>query len=352
MKLSLCMIVKDEEAVLARCLDSVKDCVDEIIIADTGSTDGTQQIASAYTNKIYDFPWRDDFSAARNFSFSKAEGDYILWLDADDYVAPEDAEKLRALRSVLANNRPDVVMCAYDVAFDGAGNATYSFQRERLLRRKAGLKWQGRVHECIAPSGKILFFDFRVKHLGSKKEKGARNLHIYLKWAAQEELSGRDLFYYGRELYYNRLYTEAEAVLLKMLSGDGWYVNKIEACKVIAQCRMAEGRTEEAKSALMRSFFYGEPRAGVICLLAKLFQTEKKFKEAIFWYKTALSCRDHSKEGDFEEADARSVVPLLELTCCYHAAGDRASAIAYHKKAEELFPNHPSVVYNKKFFGV
>ena len=70
--ISLCMIVKNEELVLARCLDTVCDLVDEIIIVDTGSTDSTKSIAARYTDKIYDFEWVNDFAAARNFSFSKA----------------------------------------------------------------------------------------------------------------------------------------------------------------------------------------------------------------------------------------------------------------------------------------
>lgn len=85
---SLCMIVKDEEEVLGRCLESVKNVVDEIIIADTGSKDRTKEIARQYTDKVYDFEWKDDFSAARNFSLSKGTKDYLMWIDADD-VLPE-----------------------------------------------------------------------------------------------------------------------------------------------------------------------------------------------------------------------------------------------------------------------
>lgn len=79
---SLCMIVKNEERVLARCLESVRECMDEIIIVDTGSSDATKEIAARYTDKIYDFEWIDDFAAARNFSFSKASMDFAMWLDA------------------------------------------------------------------------------------------------------------------------------------------------------------------------------------------------------------------------------------------------------------------------------
>ena len=96
--ISLCMIVKDEELVLGRCLNSVKNLVDEIIIVDTGSTDKTKDIASLYTDKIYDFKWINDFSAARNYSFSKATKDYIMWLDADDVLLEEDYIKLQDLK--------------------------------------------------------------------------------------------------------------------------------------------------------------------------------------------------------------------------------------------------------------
>ena len=89
--LSLNMIVKNECEVLARALDGVWGLVDEIVITDTGSTDETKKIAERYTDKIYDFEWCDDFAAARNFSFSKSTCDYVMWLDADDVVTPENA---------------------------------------------------------------------------------------------------------------------------------------------------------------------------------------------------------------------------------------------------------------------
>ncbi len=72
--ISLCMIVRNEEKVLARCLESVRGCVDEIVIVDTGSSDATKEIAARYTDRIYDFEWIDDFSAARNYAFEQATG--------------------------------------------------------------------------------------------------------------------------------------------------------------------------------------------------------------------------------------------------------------------------------------
>ena len=90
---SLCMIVKNEEAVLARCLDSLNGLMDEIIIVDTGSTDSTKDIAGLYTDKVYDYEWTDDFAAARNFSFSLATMDYIYAPDADEVL--DDINRMR-----------------------------------------------------------------------------------------------------------------------------------------------------------------------------------------------------------------------------------------------------------------
>ncbi len=350
MRISLSMIVKNEEEVLARCLERAKEEVDEIVIVDTGSTDDTVNIARRYTENIFSYVWQDDFAAARNFAFSKATGDYLLWLDADDVLFPQVGTRLSDLKPQLETQRPDIVMCPYDVAFDGAGNPTCTFYRERLLRREKQFIWKGRVHECIAPSGKIVYSDVHVAHLGSRKERGARNLHIYQKWAAEEVLGGRDLFYYGRELYYNALYTEAIAVLEQMLRGEGWYVNKIEACKILALCYEARGERERALEAFFRSFEYGEPRAGILCEIALRFQRLNRLREAVYWYESALLCRDHAQEGDFEDPTARSLIPLLELTCCYYALGETERALTCHKKAEAQFANHPSVAYNRRFF--
>ena len=134
---SLCMIVKNEEKVLSRCLDSVKDAVDEIIIVDTGSEDNTKNISSQYTDKIYDFKLVYDFSAARNFAFSKAEMDFAMWPDADDVFGKEDRENFIKLKENIPNNI-DVVMMKYNTAFDEIGRPVFSYYRDRLIRTNNG----------------------------------------------------------------------------------------------------------------------------------------------------------------------------------------------------------------------
>src|SRR5207244_8503320 len=92
--LSLCMIVRDAERSLAAALDSARPFVDEIIVIDTGSTDGTRKIAEDRGARVFDFVWRDDFSAARNYSLEQATGDWIFWMDADDVLPPQSGATL------------------------------------------------------------------------------------------------------------------------------------------------------------------------------------------------------------------------------------------------------------------
>ena len=99
---SVCMIVKDEEAVIKRCLSCVHAFADEIIVADTGSRDQTVSICEEMGAKVFSFPWQDDFAAARNFAFSKASCDYQFWLDADDVISEEDQEKLKQLKDTMS----------------------------------------------------------------------------------------------------------------------------------------------------------------------------------------------------------------------------------------------------------
>ena len=108
---SLCMIVKNEERILRRCLDSIVDLVDEVVIVDTGSEDATKQIAEEYGAAIYDFKWIDDFSAARNYAFSKATKEYIYSADADEVLDEENRNRFRLLKENLL---PDVPEHSYD----------------------------------------------------------------------------------------------------------------------------------------------------------------------------------------------------------------------------------------------
>ena len=124
--ISLCMIVKNEEDTLERCLSCVEGIADEIVIVDTGSSDRTKEIASRFTDRIYDYEWKDDFGAARNESFSKATKEYCMWLDADDVIPEEEQKKLRCLKAGMTQ-QGDVVMVRYATEIDEEGKPVFFY---------------------------------------------------------------------------------------------------------------------------------------------------------------------------------------------------------------------------------
>ena len=272
MDLSLCMIVRNEEAVLARCLACVKDVVDELVIVDTGSTDNTRKIARSFTPHVFEFPWVDDFALARNFAFSKATKPYVMWLDADDVITPESAARLKALKNSL-DPAVDMVMMPYHVAFDPQGKPSLTYERERIVRRDAGFQWVGAIHEVITPAGQILHADIPVLHQKTGPGDPDRNLRIFEKMISNgQALSPREEYYYARELMFHQRLDEAIGKLEQYLNaGQGWRENMISACLDLSNCCLSLGKKQESLTALFRSFQYDAPRAEVCCQIGKHF---------------------------------------------------------------------------------
>ena len=349
--ISLCMIVKNEEMHLARCLDSVAGLVEEIVIVDTGSDDRTVEIASAFTPKVYSYPWKDDFSDARNYSFSKATMDYCMWMDADDIL--EEAQKAPFLQ-LKQSLQPDVdmVMMRYHTAFDEAGMPSFSYFRERWIRNCPRYRWVGEVHEVIPPGGSVIYSDIAICH---KKMNGGdpdRNLNIYRKMIEEgKHLEPRQQYYYGRELYYHKQYKEAVSVLEQfLLSPEGWIENKIEACSVCADCYGHLGQEQAALMTLLRSMSFDLPRAELCCEIGKYFLEHGNFRHAVYWYETALNRPRNECSGGFILPDCYDYVPLLQLCVCYDNMGDRLKAEEYNERAGACKPYSKAYLYNKRYF--
>jgi tetratricopeptide (TPR) repeat protein len=146
MDLSLCMIVKNEAKQLARCLSSVQGIVDEMVVVDTGSTDETVAIARQFTAQVHEFPWNDDFSAARNQSLTYAQGDWVLVLDADEVLVREIEPVLKQ-----AIQRPDALVVNLVRSEIGATQSPYSLV-SRLFRRHPDLHFTRPYHALIDDS--------------------------------------------------------------------------------------------------------------------------------------------------------------------------------------------------------
>ena len=349
--ISLCMIVRDEEEVLARCLESVQGIADEIIVVDTGSKDRTPEIARQFTEQVFSFPWVDDFAAARNFSFSKARMDYILWLDADDVLEEGDRAEFLRLKEEL-DPSADVVMLPYHIAFDEAGRPAFTYERERLLKRERGFRWQGAVHEVIVPAGKVVRASASVSHRKMKAGDPDRNLRIFEQLLARgEKLDPRQQYYYARELAAHGRDREAAGWFTGFLERqDGWIENKIGACLDLAACYRRLGEPSRALAALTRSFAFGLPRPEICCALGEDFLEAGRIPEAVCWYQAARHCPPPSAEG-FCQPDYWDFIPCVQLCVCYDRMGDRERALRYHEKAKRLKPENPSVLYNERYFS-
>lgn len=347
---SLCMIVKNEEAVLERCLKSTGDLFDEIIIIDTGSADGTKRSAQKFTGHIYDYEWNDDFSAARNFAFSKATGDYIMWLDADDIIPPGSLHILRDLKSQPMKS--DVYMLPYHTAFDETGTPLFYFYRERIIRNCKLCFWRGRVHEVIEPFGIVTKIDAPIEHRKLGHGDPGRNLRIYENMLrAGCRLSVRDMYYYGRELYYHKRCAEAEKIFEDFLkTKDGWIENKLDAAQLLAFCRYMQGDDEGALYALLQGLTLGVPRAELCCALGRHYFDREQFKTAAFWYKAAL-CTEKCTDGGFVSEDCYGFLPCIMLCQCFWKLGDIPAAYSYNELAGSYKPQSSYYLHNKDFFS-
>lgn len=198
---SLCMIVKNEERILARCLDSIADLMDEIIIVDTGSTDATKQIAARYTDRIYDFTWIGDFAAARNFAFSKAGMEYIYSADADEVLDEENREAFRELKATLLSEI-DIVQMYY--ANQLAYGTIYNFDRElrpKLFKRLRTFQWQGAIHEQVGLEPVIYDSEIEIRHMPENNHKDRDLAAFVRRTAAGDRLDKRLHNIYAKELF-------------------------------------------------------------------------------------------------------------------------------------------------------
>src|SRR5919204_638831 len=209
MRISLAMIVKDEEEMLPRCLEAIHDVVDEMIIVDTGSTDRTVEIAESFGATVLHHEWTGDFAEARNVSLEAATGDWFLYLDADEVLVREDAEKLRSLAGHVWREACFLIETNFTGDIDDGTAVNHNTLR--LFRNRPDYRFEGRIHEQIAhclPGSlpeRIEQPSVRIEHYGylgavrDAKEKSRRNIELLERQQAEGEMSPFLCFNLGSE---------------------------------------------------------------------------------------------------------------------------------------------------------
>lgn len=206
-RVSLCMIVKNEESNLPGCLKSAADLMDEVIVVDTGSSDRTKEVAARFGARVHDFVWCDSFAAARNESLRHATGDWIFWLDADDRLDDGERVKLRALLDRLEDENIAYVLKVCSQV-NASGQASRLLDQVRLFRNHPYIRWRYRVHEQILPAigqwgGQTRWTDIIIRHTGYqdpalRRRKLERNLRMQLLEEAEQPEDSFTLFNLGR----------------------------------------------------------------------------------------------------------------------------------------------------------
>lgn len=343
--LSLCMIVKDEEATLDRILNCAKDFTDEIIIVDTGSDDETVNIAKRYTDKVYFFKWTNDFSEARNYSLKKATKDYIMWLDADDFIDEENILKIKNM--LITDLYADIYMLKYKIVSPFGAECNLEFYRERLLKRSGNFLFEGAVHEAVNLSGKVVYSNIVIEHRKVKPPLFERNLNIYRLLESKNKIfTPRDLYYYGRELYYNGYYQKAKEKFHLFLNSNGSDTDKEEGYILLSDCYLKEGNLPQAKETIFSSLKKYPPSPETFCKTGEIFFSEGNYGCASAYYRAAETSEE--KSYGFIRKEYGGIVPCLMLTVIYFRLERYDLAKEYHKKCKKLCPNHPSVLFNDK----
>jgi tetratricopeptide (TPR) repeat protein len=347
--LSLCMIARNEQAGLGACLNTVKSMVDEIIVIDTGSSDRTRDVARIYGAHTFEFQWRDDFSAARNLSLEKAGGDWILILDADEVIAPEDQPRIRHLIdryqqqptafSIVTRNYTHLANAVGwqpnggDYPKCEAGIGWFPSPKIRLFPRRETIRFRFPVHEMVDPSVReaglpIASCDVCIHHYGHLNE--ARNLkkaktYFQLGYTKLDQLGDdaaaiRELAVQAGQLEY---WPESLSLWRKLLhihpDFSEAYVNMAGACWQTAQyeqaleyARKAATLAPEQKEAhfnIAVSLLLMGRAADAAGLLQELVRKHNGYLAAVFMLAAACSCAgDHTRGRALFQALSRTPV--------------------------------------------
>ena len=258
-RLSVCIIARDEEKVLPRCLDSVAGIADEIVVVDTGSIDETVAIARRYNAVVGDFPWCDDFAAARNAALDMATGDWILCLDADEFLDSENGQKVARAKSL----KPDR---ALSCILENVGAGVSSFRQLKMFPNDPAIRFERPIHETVLPSLRRLNVptattDVRVSHTGYddpkvEAAKTDRYLTAMLDWHRGHPEDDDLAFRIGYTYFARGLNDQAQAYFQSVVDLGPERVQAlslyITAVAYLGRCLVNQGQSAEAVTVLER----------------------------------------------------------------------------------------------------
>lgn len=345
MSISLCLIVKDEEKNLEKCLNSFRPLCDEIIVVDTGSKDKTKQIAKILGAKVFDFKWRDDFSAARNFAISKATKKWVMVVDADDVIEKKSLKKLEVyLKKVPGSTKVIFLPYVYTQTDGQKGQMTWL---PRLWRRSLNLKYIYPIHEYLDISAvrsksianveaPIVHHKFNQDYRPGLK----RNLKI-LTSAIKKKPTDLRLLYY---LVHDHLH------LGKFKEALRWCENYFEAkpkdtihlSKVFNMqgiCYLETGQPQLAQHSFLLAIGASPLLIEPYLELGDWYYRHRRFEEAIHMYRLAEQCTVPSRSDAFFNRAAYDFFAERKLAYILPMMGKNKEALTCAQKVLKFTPN-------------
>lgn len=347
--LSAALIVKDEETVLERCLESLRPVADEIVVVDTGSTDRTPEIARATGAVLVRSPWRDDFAAARNVALHFARGRWVLSLDADEALEV-DAARLRQTLELAEESAFYVTL--WNAFPDPTGHVGWEqLEIVRLFRKRPGVIWEGRIHEQILPSvvrvgGRVGRLPWAViRHWGylpeemARKRSKERNRRLFEEVGGQ--LSPYLLYQKGvQDLNDGRTAEGRRNLTLALARGleQDWAAR---AAYLAARAAEGIGDTRSAV-ALLRWAEKRWPAFTDLWLLeAEVEARRGNYLQAASLFTQCLARGDADVPWEHLRG-AGSFIALTQLGETFLAMGDPADAVPILERALQIEPGYPA----------
>lgn len=363
MQLSICIITKNEQQNIARCLESIKLYEAEIVVVDTGSTDGTKRVAAGYTDNLYDFAWCDDFAAAKNFAVSKATNPYVLILDSDEYIEEFDAS---ALEQLLIEHPEKVGRIKRQNIFSREGVRKENVEWINRIFAKDKFRYECRIHEQITAIDQAEYDTYRapitIGHTGydlteeERRKKAERNIALLNREVArlleehgvscvQEDIEkckstgGMDgqlpyiLYQLGKSYYMAGNYAQACEYFSQGLSYDLnprlEYV--IDMVETYGYALINNGRAGEA---LFFENIYDEfsDSADFQFLMGLIYMNNERFEDAVREFIKATGHRECRNSG------ANSYAAYYNIGVIYECLGQTDEARTYYKKCGDYEP--------------
>ncbi|MFZ5647339.1 MAG: glycosyltransferase [Bacillota bacterium] len=348
--IGLSMIVRDEESNLARCLESVRGLVDEIVIVDTGSCDRTVEVARRYTDRVFSFPWSGDFSAARNYALDKTRSRWILYLDADEELGAFPG----GIRSLVdANGDIDAFFLPLFNQDEYSGNYC-RYMVLRLFRNSPAHRFQGRIHEQLTVSrpGSVGIAEGPVIRHNTvsgktRNRKRGRNLHL-LRQAVSDDPENPFLQYYlGIEwLGLGRPHLALQ-YLKKACCGltDDHLIFRVPAVRYLINCLNYMGKLQEAFCVCMEESLRYPLCTDLFFQGGLLLEQMGEYEAAAGWFREALNCGQPPLLYSHTDG-TESFLALHHLGYCHQKMGMAGKAMDYYKRALDSNPGYVYPLYN------